>query len=225
MSKYLAALVLLLTIGVVGAQVPVCTDCYANIITQTDIQTIENVKIGMSSADPHNEKVGIGNEGLSTAIIVTPAYVDPANGSMFATAPFARIDQYMTQTISGLGTEIAENGEEGAKGLTWNKAIQAAWIANQGIKESEMVDGQLVWVKEGSYIAQSTTQNTLNVYDYDSREEAKVLNLDNKVALIVNDLNTIINLTANAATTTVDSQTSIGNITNEVDVTVSAIDP
>ena len=26
---------------------------------------------------------------------------------------------------------------EGAKGITWNKAIQAAWIANQGVKELE----------------------------------------------------------------------------------------
>ncbi len=225
MRKYIGVfgvLMVLLAIGVASAQ-PVCTDCYANIITQNDVQTIDTVKIGMS--DVGNEKVGIGNEGLSAAIIVAAKYEDPENDSMFAVAPFARIDQAMDQTVSNLGTRNATNGEEGAKGLTWNKAIQAAWIANQGLKELEMVDGNLTWVKEGAYIAQSTTQSTNNVYDYDSREEAKVLNVDNKLAMIVDDLETIINITATADSATTDSQASYGDINNTVNVTVSGIDP
>ena len=42
-----------------------CADCYANIITQTDTQTIENVRLGLSSADDGNvDTVAVGNEGL-----------------------------------------------------------------------------------------------------------------------------------------------------------------
>ncbi len=226
MWKYLAALMLLLTMGVVSADVPVCVDCYANIITQTDNQLIEDVKIGVADElDLENDKVGVGNEGLSAAIIVTPKFQDAANGSVFRVAGFARIDQVMNQKISGLGTEEMPLGEEGAKGLTWNKAIQAAWIANQGLKEQEEVDGELVWVKEGAYIGQTTNQTTQNIYDYDSREEAKILNVDNKLAMIVDDLQTVINITATADSATTDSQESTGSVVNDVNITVAAKDP
>ena len=225
MLKYLGVLVILLAaIGVsVAQEVPECTDCYANIITQDDTQIIDTVKIGLS--DVGNDLVGIGNEGLSAAIIVAAPPVDPEEDSMFASAPFARIDQSMYQTVSNLGTQEAVNGEEGAKGLTWNKAIQAAWIANQGVKELEEVDGVLTWVKEGAYISQNTNQTINNVYDYDSREMSKVLNVDNKLAMIVDDLDTIINITATADSATTDSQASTGDINNTVNLTVSARDP
>jgi hypothetical protein len=215
--KYLVALVLLLSAGAASA-LDVCTDCYANIITQTDTQTIENVKIGIADENYNlnEDNVAIGNEGLSAAIIVTP---DVCEGTAtFKFAGFARIDQVMDQKISGLGTAEPTNSEEGAKGVTWNKAIQSAWIANQGLKELE--NG--VWVKEGAYIKQSTTQLTQNIYDYDSREGAKVLNLDNKLAMIVDDLESVINLTASADAETTDSQSSIGDIENNVDVNVEA---
>ena len=226
MWKYLAALMLLLTMGVVSADVPVCVDCYANIITQTDNQLIEDVKIGVADELAlTNDKVGVGNEGLSAAIIVTPQYQDAANGSVFRVAGFARIDQVMNQKISGLGSAEMPLGEEGAKGLTWNKAIQAAWIANQGLKEQEEVDGELVWVKEGAYIGQTTNQTTQNIYDFDSREEAKVLNVDNKLAMIVDDLQTVINITATADSATTDSQASTGSVVNDVNITVAAKDP
>lgn len=226
MWKYLAALMLLLTMGVVSADVPVCVDCYANIITQTDNQMIEDVKIGVADElDLENDKVGVGNEGLSAAIIVTPQYQDAANGSVFRVAGFARIDQVMNQKISGLGSAEMPLGEEGAKGLTWNKAIQAAWIANQGLKEQEEVDGELVWVKEGAYNGQTTNQTTQRIYDYDSREEAKILNVDNKLAMIVDDLQTVINITATADSATTDSQASTGSVVNDVNITVAAKDP
>jgi hypothetical protein len=221
------ALMVLLAIGVASAlpagALPECTDCYANIITQDDTQIIDTVKIGLSDAEV--DDVGIGNEGLSAAIIVAAPPVDPEEGSMFAAAPFARIDQSMYQVVSNLGTRLQENGEEGAKGLTWNKAIQAAWIANQGVKELEEVDGVLTWVKEGAYISQSTNQTINNVYDYDSREFSKVLNCDNKLAMIVDDLDTIINITATADSATTDSESSYGEINNTVNLTVSARDP
>ncbi len=202
MLKYLAAFMLLLTIGVVGAQVPVCTDCYANVITQKDTQTVEDVRVGISTTG--EQKVGIGNEGISAAIIVTPQAQDAADGSVFRVAPFARIDQEMNQKISGLGSAAFEDGE-GAKGLTWNKAIQGAWIANQGLKELEGEEGSLIWLKEGSYISQLTNQNILDVYDYNCHDEAKVLNVDNKLAMIVDNLNAVIELTASANAKTIDN--------------------
>lgn len=223
MLKYLAAFMLLLTIGVVGAdELKVCTDCYANVITQKDTQTVENVRVGISTNG--EQKVGIGNEGLSAAIIVTPKAQDAADGSVFRIAPFARIDQEMNQRISGLGSAAFEDGE-GAKGLTWNKAIQGAWIANQGLKELEEKDGSMIWLKEGSYISQLTNQNILDVYDYNCHDEAKVLNVDNKLAMIVDNLNAVIELTASANTKTIDNQTSIGAVKNDVNITVAAKDP
>jgi hypothetical protein len=176
--------------------------------------------------DPLDPKltVAVGNEGLSAAIIVTKAPVEPEEGQMFVTAPFARIDQSMDQTLSDIGPEDATVGE-GAKGITWNKAIQAAWIANQGVKELETIDGVPTYVKEGSYISQSTTQLTNNVYDYASREGAKVLNVDNKLAMIVDDVQAIIDLSANADSSATDSQSSSGDITNSVNITVAGTDP
>ena len=86
-------------------------------------------------------------------------------------------------------------------------------------------DGELVWVKEGAYIGQTTNQTTDNVYDYDSREEAKILNVDNKLAMIVDDLQTVINITATADSATTDSQSSTGSVVNDVNITVAAKDP
>jgi predicted PurR-regulated permease PerM len=82
-----------------------------------------------------------------------------------------------------------------------------------------------VWEKEGAYIAQSTTQIIDNVYDYDSREAGKVMNVDNKLAMIVDDLETIVNLTAKATSVSSDSQASSGNITNNVYGNITTVDP
>jgi len=224
MWKYLTTLLVLLAMGGLGAAqlpLPECTDCYANIITQTDTQTIQDVRLGLSSADDGNiDTVAVGNEGLSAAVIVTPASVDPTETSMYSKTGFARIDQAMTQTIDGLGSLDPSQGE-GAKGITWNKAIQAAWIVNQGQKEWDGTE----WVKEGAYIAQTTTQTINNIYDYDSREKAKVLNVDNKLAMIVDDINRIVNLTASANTQASDDQASYGTIENDVNITIAGEDP
>ena len=80
MWKYLAALLVVLLslggLGVVAAQTECVGICYANVITQTDVQKIENVRIGFQNSDTEtteaaNSNVAIGNEGLSAAIIVT----------------------------------------------------------------------------------------------------------------------------------------------------------
>jgi hypothetical protein len=223
MWKYLAALLVVLFSmgGLVSAQLE-CADCYANIITQTETQTIQNVRLGIEAADNPEASVAVGNEGLSAAIIVTKPPVSPETaGGMFVAAPFARIDQVMNQNIDGLGSELLTDGE-GAKGVTWNKAIQAAWVANQGVKELEENEaGELEYVKEGSYVSQSTEQDILNVYDYSDRDDAKVLNVDNKLAMIVDSLTSVIELTATANTEAHDTQTSTGEIDNEVDVNIS----
>ncbi len=140
MWKYLAALlVVLLSLGGLVAAQPDCADCYASIITQNDVQTIDTVRLSLE--DPFNvvNTVAVGNEGLTAGIIVTKAPVNPTGEEdpMFLAAPFARIDQSMNQLVTDLGS-VDENLGDGAKGITWNKAIQAAWIANQGVKELEM---------------------------------------------------------------------------------------
>jgi hypothetical protein len=225
MWKYLAALlvVLLSMGGLVAAQTP-CVDCYANVITQMDTQRILDVRLGLGDPAAPVETVAVGNEGLSAAIIVTKPPVEPVAGAMFVPAPFARIDQRMDQTVSNLGNTDPTVGE-GAKGITWNKAIQAAWIANQGVKELEGVGADAEYVKEGAWISQSTTQITNNVYDYAGREGAKVLNVDNKLAMIVDDMEAIINLQANADSSSTDTQSSEGTVINTVDVTISGTDP
>lgn len=234
MWKYLAALLVVLFSlgGLVSAQeddFAVCADCYANIITQTDTQTIQNVRLGIESADNPQPTVAVGNEGLSAAIIVTkPVDTTLTNDvdQMFVQAPFARIDQSMDQTIDTLGSQSLVDGE-GAKGITWNKAIQAAWVANQGVKEfeGETATEAGEYVKEGSYVSQSTTQDITRVYDYADRDNAKVLNVDNKLAMIVDSLTAVIDLTANANSEAHDTQTSTGAIDNNVNIVVSGTDP
>ena len=83
----------------------------------------------------------------------------------------------------------------------------------------------MIWLKEGSYIGQITNQNILDIYDYNCHDEAKVLNVDNKLAMIVDDLTTVIDLTASANTKSLDNQTSIGAVENNVNITVAAKDP
>jgi hypothetical protein len=51
------------------------------------------------------------------------------------------------------------------------------------------------------------------------------LNVDNKLAMIVDDMKAILNLQASADSAAADSQSSAGSITNNVDVTVSGTDP
>jgi hypothetical protein len=225
MWKSIVALMALLVIGVTGASAdcgtpscpPVepsndgdCIDCWANQIIQHDTQTIQNVNLASGDKD----YVGIGNEGLSAAVIVTPAAGD-ANG-LFISAPFGKIEQKMVQSISDLGDGCGK----GAKGLTWNKAIQAAWMTNQGQKEMDPTTGGFKLVKEGALISQTTLQTTKNIKDYDSREDAKILNLDNKLAMIVDDLEAVIDITASASSSADDTQSSTGTIENEVDIDI-----
>jgi hypothetical protein len=228
MWKYLAALLIVLLSmgGLAAAQPNECTDCYANIVTQLDIQNIDTVRLAIT--DPlilPGTSVAVGNEGLSAGIIVTKPPVNPTAGDqLFVTAPFARIDQMMNQRVSNLGS-LDINLGDGAKGITWNKAIQAAWVANQGVKELENTETGPAYTKEGSWISQSTTQLTNNTFDYDSRESAKVLNVDNKLAMIVDDVNAVLNLTANANSASTDSQASNGTIIDGVEVTIAGYDP
>jgi hypothetical protein len=213
-------MVLLSLGGLVGA-VSECTDCYSNIITQTDTQAIANVALTQpaTAACPTCDVAPtstVGNEALSAAIIVTPALAQPACsatscGPEFITGNFARIDQKIDQSLNTLGTTETM----GAKGLTWNKAIQAAWVANQGVKELEPTTTALDahYQKEGAYVSQITTQSAYNVQNYNIDGTSKVLNVDNKLAMIVDNLQAIINLNANAASNTADTENSAGTVT------------
>lgn len=224
MWKSIIALMALLVIGVTGALACPqgadcgeseesdgdCIDCWANQIIQHDTQTIENVALASGDSDD----VTIGNEGLSAAVIVTP--VAGSTTGIFTPAPFGKIEQKMEQTISNLGDGCGK----GAKGLTWNKAIQAAWMTNQGLKELDPATGGFKLVKEGALISQTTLQTTKNIRDYDSREDAKILNLDNKLAMIVDDLKAVIDITASTSSSADDTQSSTGTIENEVDIDI-----
>ncbi len=59
-----------------------CSDCFSNIVTQSDVQTVDNVKTGLNSYG--SEFIGIGNEGLSAAITVSDLNLRdlPENGIM-----------------------------------------------------------------------------------------------------------------------------------------------
>jgi len=224
MLKYIGALLVFLAIGGLGAALPVCTDCYANIVTQTDHQEIANVAIGNADlySDPLlGETVAIGNEGLTAGIIVVPK--PNIIGPLFATAGFARIDQSMDQEVSNLG---GSDPEYGAKGITWNKAIQAAWVVNQGLKEVEVVNGEPIGIaKEGAYAGQGTVQTITNVPDYNYRDGVKILNVDNKLAMIADNVSQIVDLAARASSDTSDDQSSSGSISNYVNITIAGKDP
>jgi len=229
MWRYLVAvLVLLLSMGGLVSAQGECTDCYANIVVQDDVQIVQNVRLAdeVFDNDVLDTQVAVGNEGLTAGIIVAAAPVEPTDANtMFATAPFARIDQGMIQTVSNLGTP-GDTGRDGAKGITWNKAIQAAWVANQGAKEIEFENMVPMSIsKEGAYVSQLTVQRINNIYDYDSKEASKVLNVDNKLAMIVDNLANVIDLTAKASSEASDSQSSAGSVVNSVDITVSGTDP
>jgi hypothetical protein len=227
MWKYLAALLVVLFSlgGLVAAQAPAttdCADCYANIVTQSDAQTIQTVTLAAGAG-----MASVGNEGLSAGIIVTQApVINPTvsgdEDQFFVPAPFARIDQVMNQKITNLGSLDYDDGN-GAKGITWNKAIQAAWIANQGVKEykGELDPEDAEYAKEGTYINQNTTQLTNNVYDYDSREGSKILNVDNKLAMIVDNMTAILDLSANADSSTTDTQSASGTIDDFVNLGIN----
>jgi len=223
MWKYLAALlVVLLSLGgLVAAQAQSdCADCYANIVTQSDTQTIQTVTLATGEGT-----ASVGNEGLSAGIIVTKAPDTTLVGDVdqfFVPTPFARIDQVMDQKITNLGS-LDEDLGNGAKGITWNKAIQAAWIANQGVKEykGELDPEGAEYAKEGVYISQNTTQLTNNVYDYDSREHTKILNVDNKLAMIVDNMTAILDLSANADSSTTDTQSASGTIDDFVNIGIN----
>jgi hypothetical protein len=222
MWKYLAALlVVLLSLGgLVAAEATDCADCFANIVTQSDTQTIDTITLAAGAGE-----ASVGNEGLSAGIIVTKAPDTTLTGDVdqfFAPAPFARIDQSMTQTVSNLGSLDYDRGN-GAKGITWNKAIQAAWVANQGVKEykGELIPEGAEYAKEGTYISQNTTQLVDRVYDYDSREGSKVLNVDNKLAMIVDNMTAILDLSANADSSATDTQSATGTIDDFVNIGVT----
>ena len=218
MWKYLLALIVLLSMG--GAALACgddgeecsdgdvlpdyCVDCFANAVIQVDNQKINTVTLGADEGDD----AAVGNEGLSAGIIVTPKTVVGPDG--FKTVAFAKIDQRQTQTIK----EITK-----AKGVTENKAIHSAWLQGQGRKEKD--EGE--WYKEGALAMQRTTQEITKVSDYDCQDEARVFNADDKLAMIVDDLKQVIDISAKAKAATSDKAESEGTVTNNVDINVGPV--
>jgi hypothetical protein len=52
----------------------------------------------------------------------------------------------------------------------------------------------------GGLFVENGIISALNIYDYNCHDEAKVLNVDDKLAMIVDDVRTVIELTASANT-------------------------
>lgn len=96
-----------------------CQDCYANIVTQTDNQIIEEVKIGVSD---QVFNVGVGDEGLTA--------------NVFATSGFTRLDTSGNYVIEGLELkDLPGNGIMIAD-------IQAPIILKNVTVDSQGVQGQ-----------------------------------------------------------------------------------
>jgi hypothetical protein len=190
----LALVVLVLTAGFasatgVGATDPACPDCWANVITQTDVQTINDVDVGCEGTiDPL-----IYNEAGSAAVIYTPAF-DATNiekGNIVDS--FARVDQGVTQTLNDV-----DIGALAGKTTVYNTAVQAAWIEGQGRKELfppklEMSMDNPEWYQEAAYVKQSTTQ-TVNAATIgwtlgaNAGAPTTIYNADDKLAIITNSL-------------------------------------
>ncbi len=108
--------------------IPECIDCYANIVTQSDTQTIGNVKIGIS--DTGAERVGVGNEGLSA--------------SMFASESFARIDQTITTAKSAYTVEDLNLRNLPANGIMITNTdaplvLRGITIESRGVKDQSYI--------------------------------------------------------------------------------------
>ncbi len=212
MWKYLLALVVLMTFGGLAvAEVDYCVDCYANSVVQTDDQTLSTVSL----ANDEDDNAAVGNEALSAGIIVTKKLTQPADDATFIQASFGRIDQRIDQDLSAI---------TGAKGVSENKAIQAAWVQGQGRKEVETPEDEdctdPTVMKEGALVMQKTTQDMNTVTSYDCQDDARVFNADNKLAMIVDDLQQVIDISASATSDTSDGASSDGTITNNVDIDV-----
>lgn len=77
-----------------------CQDCYANLITSSETVMLEDINIGMS--EPAIDAIGVGEDGLSAAIIVTPKFMDAASRSEYTIRGFALRD------LPGNGIMIAD---------------------------------------------------------------------------------------------------------------------
>jgi len=221
MKTLILALLALLALGGIAAAQPSCIDCYANIITQTDSQTITwaNIDDGCPDcvADPKPPCEGdckkkdpsIYNEAASAAIIVTPVFSDPAEDCHIVDS-FARVDQGMTQTIASADIQNVNSA-------IYNTAVQAAWVENQGRKEKFPPTESGTWVKEGAYVGQTTDQlitwaHIDNTFGSDAYTQYGVYNADNKLAVITDGLNTLDNFVKTASLTTTDVSTSQANV-------------
>lgn len=216
MWKYIGIVAALFVLAGLGAGEE-CVDCYANIVTQSTTQTTSNTNIDLS----YYEKVGVVNEGLLAGVIITDFDdYESAASSTIAPVAFGRIDQSLTQTITGNTIKDAGN--------YMNKEISAAWVQGQGRKEFDPTACPYdpAWAgtikKEGAYVSQSTGQSLsgLSVDCVDPR--VGIINADNKLAMIVDDMNRAISLSANAYSSTTDTAASTGTITNTVTTTTNS---
>jgi hypothetical protein len=217
MKKFLVALsVMLISIGFIlagsafdplviptkPADQATCIDCFANSITQKNLQLVEDAEICPNSPM-------IFNEGQSAAVTITPTntYVVDANGQ-YVKVGFSKIEQTMTQEIN----KLVNPG-----GMTANKAQQAAWVENQGAKEYN--PDTLKWDYEGAYIRQNTFQQIYNIdYGYTEKTNTNaIFNADNKLAVLTDNLD-VLAKEVGITSTTDNTATSKGTYSNNAEI-------
>jgi hypothetical protein len=223
MWKYLIALVAMLAVGTAGAcDIKGCVDCYANIIEQTDTQTVKDVTFGTTVTTGYGGYGGGGsttnkdpsatNEAISSAVIVTAAPgTERGKDGMFIDVAFGKIVQTMDQTI-GSGDTALKCGD-----VALNKAAQAAWMQDQGRKEKEQSSGSggyggysssAQYEIEAGLITQDTKQIIKNV-NYDGAGKTTVKNVDSKLAIMTDTLEDLLVTIESGSKTSTEATSSI----------------
>ena len=158
-----------------------CQDCYPNIITQTDNQMIENVKIGVSD---QIFDVGVGDEGLTASIL--------------ASTGFTRLDSSDTFVIGG----FALNGVPGNGIMIAD--IQAPIILKNITVDSQGVKGQssepvgIGMVNSRNVIIEDCTALSGSLFRLSRSDNIRIKNDTAKNIFLEGILNSIVdNCTAN----------------------------
>lgn len=162
MIKYLISfLSLIMIISCSGSEV--CSDCYANIITVTDDQKIENIRVG-----PNGEEIAAANEGLTagTGISSDPYIIRnlnlkdlPANGLLIRNIDaFLVIKDFTFENLGkgnrsslpvGIGTQYAKNVRIENCTAFSGESFRLSYSENVSIKNSTGRNIFLEGVKNG----------------------------------------------------------------------------
>lgn len=212
MWKYIGIVAALFVLAGLGAATTPeeCVDCYSNVVKQTTEQAISNIGISPGASNT----VTYANEGMLSGVIVTQFSEDKGKGKdekNLQNVAFGTIVQDLDQQICGVSTS-------GIAAEVMNKEIAAAWIQGQGRKEKE---ADKTVLKEGAYVEQGTLQTIGSPADPSGGAKANLINADSKLAMIVDDMEAVIDIAAKATSETSETAESNAAIENSLDVNVN----